>query len=237
VRALVPVAPADTVRVEGTPFEAGMNYVYARVTDADGDPAWRVFSFYAAGGPGTLVDSDFRGVSPGLNTPWTPAYVLGPKVGLHSGWGRGAGAIGAAGNDALHFSVNAPSTESTLAQAVAENEYLTLTVQAAPGTALNLRGRGLRFTIDRLDFHAPRRYAVFTSVGGFAPGQELLLSGYNRDLGQPREYVVKFPEQAAYSGITGPVVIRIYGFAAQFGGHRARLTGFLLTEREPLGLP
>jgi hypothetical protein len=32
-------------------------------------------------------------------------------------------------------------------------------------------------------------------------------------------------------------VIRIYGFAAQFGGHRARLTGFLLTEREPLGLP
>ena len=30
-----------------------------------------------------------------------PAYVLGPKVGVYTGWARGAGALGAAGNDAL----------------------------------------------------------------------------------------------------------------------------------------
>ena len=160
--------------------------------------------------------------------------MLGAKVGLHTGWARGAGAIGAAGNDALGFSVNAPATESTLAQAVAENEYLTLTVQAAPGRVLNLRSRELRFTIDRQDFHAPRRYAVFTSVGGFTPGQEILLSGYNRDLSQPREYVVRFPNGTAYDGLTAPLQIRIYGFAAQFGGHRARLMAFKLSEDAPI---
>jgi hypothetical protein len=154
---------------------------------------------------------------------------------MYTGWARGAGAIGAAGNDALHFSVNAPSTESTLAQAVAENEYLAVTVQAGPGRALTLRSRELRFTIERQDFHAPRRYAVFTSVGGFAPGQEIFLSGYNRDQGQPREYVVRFPDSTAYDGLTAPLQIRIYGFAAQFGGHRARLSAFKLTERMPSG--
>jgi hypothetical protein len=231
VTAYVPDTQRDSVRIEGRPLDGGMSYVYARVTDADGDPAWRIFSFYAAGGPDTLVDSDFRGTNPGQNTPWTPAYVVGPKVGLHTGWARGAGAIGAAGNDAFHFSVNAPSTESTLAQAVAENEYLTLTVQAAPGRVLNLRGRELLFTLDRQDFHAPRRYAVFTSVGGFTPGQEIFLSGYNRDQGQPHDYAVRFPDSAAYNSLTAPLEIRIYGFAAQFGGHRARLMAFKLTER------
>lgn len=219
------------VRVTGNPGTSGMNYLYVRVTDADGDPAWRVFSFYAAGGPGTLVDADFRGDDPGLHTPWTATYVTGSSVGSYGGWRLGAGAFGAAGDDALAFSVNAPSTESTLAQAVAENEYLTVTLQAASGQTLDLRRAEMRFTINRQDYHSPRRYAVFTSVGGFAVGQDILTTPYNYDLDEPRETVVTFPDTAAYDGLTGPVQIRIYGFAAQFGGHRTRLAAFKLTER------
>ncbi len=142
----------------------------------------------------------------------------------------GAGAFGAAGDDALAFSVNAPSTESTLAQAVAENEYLGVTLQAASGQVLHLRKAQLRFTVNRQDFHAPRQYAVFTSVGGFNAGQEIYTTPRNTDLDEPRELVVTLPDTAAYDGLTGAVQVRIYGFAASFGGHRTRLAGFKLIE-------
>jgi hypothetical protein len=219
------------VRLAGSARTGGMNYLYVRATDADGDPAWRIFSFYAAGGPGTLVDADFRGHDPGLHTPWTAVYVLDPPVGSYGGWRLGAGAFGASGDDALAFSVNAPATESTLAQAVQENEYVTVTLQAATAQTLDLRRAEMRFTINRQDYHSPRRYAVFTSVGGFAAGQEIFTSPYNYDLDAPREITVVFPDLAAYDGLTGPVQVRIYGFAAQYGGHRTRLAAFKLTER------
>jgi hypothetical protein len=69
-------------------------------------------------------------------------------------------------------------------------------------------------------------------VGGFAVGQEIFTSPYNNELDEPREIVMTFPDTAAYDGLTGPVQIRIYGFAAQFGGHRTRLAAFKLTERQ-----
>jgi hypothetical protein len=217
-------------RVAGTPSVSGPNYAYARVVDGDGDPAWRVFSFYAAGGPGTLVDADLRGDDPGLHTPWTAAYVTDPSVASYGGLVRGAGSIGAAGDDAFTYSVNAPQTESTLAQAVAENEYVGVTLTAAAGQPFALRRGTLRFTINRQDYHSPRRYAVFTSVGGFAAGQEVFLSPLNTDLDEPRELVVTLPDTAAYDGLAS-VQIRIYGYAANFGGHRTRLTAFKLSER------
>jgi hypothetical protein len=217
-------------RVAGTPSVSGPNYAYARVVDGDGDPAWRVFSFYAAGGPGTLVDADLRGDDPGLHTPWTAAYVTDPSVASYGGLVRGAGSIGAAGDDAFTYAVNAPQTESTLAQAVAENEYVGVTFTAAAGQPFALRRGTLRFTINRQDYHSPRRYAVFTSVGGFAAGQEVFLSPLNTDLDEPRELVVTLPDTAAYDGLAS-VQIRIYGYAANFGGHRTRLTAFKLSER------
>jgi hypothetical protein len=217
-------------RVAGTPSVSGPNHAYARVVDADGDPAWRVFSFYAAGGPGTLVDADLRGDDPALNTPWTAAYVTDPSVASYGGLVRGAGSIGAAGDDAFTYSVNAPPTESTLAQAVAENEYVGVTLTAAAGQPFALRRGTLRFTVNRQDYHSPRRYAVFTSVGGFAAGQEVFLSPLNTDLDEPRELVVTLPDTAAYDGLAS-VQIRIYGYAANFGGHRTRLAAFKLSER------
>ncbi|HEY3121777.1 MAG TPA: hypothetical protein VGL15_14220 [Vicinamibacteria bacterium] len=222
----------DTVRIAGTPSLSGMNYVYARVTDADGDPAWRIFTFYVAGGPGTLVEADLRGTDPALHTPWTPTYALGASVGSYSGLQLGPGALPAAGNDALTFTVSAPPTMSTLAEAVQDGEYVALTVQAAAGSSLNLRQGELRFTIDRVDYHSPRSYAVFTSVGGFAAGQEVFVSPQVWETGEPREFSIPLPDEAAYEGLTGPE-IRIYGEGAQYDGHRIRLTGLKLRARIP----
>ena len=224
---------ADTVRIEGTPTTSGMNYVYVRVTDADGDPAWRIFSFYVAGGAGTLVEADLRGADPGLHTPWTQTYALGASVASYSGLRLGPGALAAAGNDALTFTVSAPPTMSTLAEAVQDGEYVALTVQAAAGSSLNLRQGELRFTVDRADYHAPRSYAVFTSVAGFAAGQEVFVSPQVWETGEPREFSIALPDDAAYDGLAGPVEIRIYGFDAQYDGHRTRLTAVKLQERVP----
>ena len=115
------------------------------------------------------------------------------------------------------YSVNAPSTESTLAQAVAENEYVGVTLTAAAGQPFAMRRGTLRFTVNRQDYHSPRRYAVFTSVGGFAVGQEVFVSPLNTDLDEPRELVVTLPDTAAYDGLAS-IQVRIYGYAANFGG-------------------
>ena len=85
----------------------------------------------------------------------------------------------------------------------------------------------MRFTIDRLDYHAPRRYAVFTSVGGFAEGQEIFVTPEFTDQNAPRDFAFDLPDQPAYDTAT-TVEIRIFGFAGQYGGHRSSLTAFAI---------
>ncbi|MEO8035286.1 MAG: hypothetical protein ABI837_12700, partial [Acidobacteriota bacterium] len=164
---------AGTIRVSGSPTTSRRNFLFASVHDGDGDPAWRIFTLETFGGPGTLVQSDFRGTSPALHLPWTPTFVLSPTI-TWSGWNIGAvqsggsGVTPKAGDNALVFSVSAPSAANeTLAQALADNEYLVATITPAAGP-LDLRGAEVRFSMKRLSFHAPLGYAVFTSIGGFA---------------------------------------------------------------------
>lgn len=216
-----------TLRVSGTPQASGTGYVYVRVADADGDPAWRVFSLYVAGGPGAVVDSDFRGTDPGTHTPWTPVYFAATDVTGYSGWQLGAGAIGGAANDRLAWSQNMPSDPSTLAQAVAENEYLALTITSSRPSGIGLRRGRARFTIQRIDYHAPRQYAVFTSVGGFAAGQEIFTTPHFEEMNEPRDFVFDLPDLPGYGSATA-LEVRIYGFAGQWGGHRTSLSAFSL---------
>lgn len=215
--------PEQVALVTGTPSEPGKGYVYLRGQDGDGDPTWRTFTVRVVGGPGTLFESSFEGVSPALAMPWTEVYVLDPAL-TYSGWSMGAGASPREGDNALFWSVDAPADEAdaTLALAIADAEYLGVTVQPEPGTSLDLRGGALAFTIRRLDYHAPRRFAVLTSVGGFADGAQVLTSDRFED-GDDHELVAVLPGGAEYADISGPFEVRIYGFAGQWGGHRACL--------------
>jgi hypothetical protein len=225
----VPAEAPGTMRVEGTPAAGGISYVYARVRDADGDPAWRTFLLRSVGAPGTLVESDLRGENPALSLPWTPVFWLGSGC-LWSGWTMGAGATPRDGDNGLTWSVNAPGEEGahTLAMAVADAQYLSVTFTPPPGVALDLRGAEVLLTFRRLDYHAPRRYALFAGPTGFTPGQELFASEAVWDFDEIVCRVI-LPQVPAYQEVAAPVEFRIYGYEAQWGGHRTRLTGFRLT--------
>ena len=228
-----PEANPDRVRIAGAPDGAGTGYVYCRVTDRDGDPAWRTFILQTVGGSGTVVEPDFTGSNPGQNLPWTNVYVLGSRVG-YSGWTMGSGVAPSAGDDAMVFSVNAPAAESnaTLALAIADNEYLGFMVAAPGGYVLDLGGAVIRLGIRRIDYHAPRQYAVFSSVSAFAAGAQLFTSAYNNDVSD-QILEIPIPDTPAYQGLSGPVEIRAVGFSGQYGGHRTSIIDAKLTADSP----
>jgi hypothetical protein len=82
--------------------------------------------------------------------------------------------------------------------------------------------------VRRVDFHAPRRYAVFTNIGGFAVGSEVF-STVRFPTTVDQEFVFTLPDTTAYGALTGPVEFRIVGFAGQFAGHRTSINAFKLT--------
>ena len=236
---------AGTLRVSGTPTVSRKNFFLARVVDNDGDPAWRIYTLEVFGGVGTLVQSNFRSSDsdanddPGLNLPWTPTFVLAPNV-TWSGWDIGAaqaGDIGVtplAGDGALVFSVNAPDEvvdpdNESLADSVADSQFLTATV--TPAGAIDLRGAEVRFTTQRLQFHAPLGYALFTSISGFAVGNALYVSPESSkdDFGET-QHVVNLPLTAAYSAVSAPLELRIVAFGARHTGHATSISAFKLTQ-------
>lgn len=229
-------APAS-LRITGTPQTSRKNYLLVRVNDADGDPTWRVFTLQSFGGLGTLIESDFRGTSPAQNLPWTPTFVLSPKV-TWSGWNKAAGIQAQPGDDAIVFSVSGGGVEGneTLAQSIADNEFLTATVTPAQG-ALDLRNGEIRFSTRRIGFHAPLGYAVFCSISGFAEANALYVSSeVSKDNFDEIEHVVTIPNTAAYSAVNAAFELRIYAFGAQFDGHKTSLTAFKLGQSAAVAL-
>jgi hypothetical protein len=217
------------LRLSGTPAAAGENFLFARVNDADGDPAWRTFYCKTVGGPGTILESNFEGTNPAQNLPWTPSYVL-ENGRTHSGWSKGSGIAATTGNDALVWSQSMPADEasSTLGLAINNNAWWQFTLTPSPGRPLDLRKAEVRFTIRRLDYHAPRRYAAFTSIGGLTNGAQVFDTGHFTD-DTDREFVVALPNTAAYSNLTSAITFRVCGYSGQYGGHRTSLRAFKLS--------
>ncbi len=219
-----------TLHIAGTPSTSRKGYLLARVHDADGDPAWRIFTLETFGGPGTLVQSDFRGASPALHLPWTETFVRSPTI-LWSGWTLGRGASAQAGDDAITFSVSAPAAANeTLAQAIADEEYLKVTLTSVAGP-LDLRGAEVRFSTRRIGFHAPLGYALFANLTGFSESDVLYKSNSvaKDDIGEI-EHRFTFPTTATFAAVTAPLELHIYAFGAQFDGHATSLTAFKLTQ-------
>jgi hypothetical protein len=229
----IPPGAPDTARIQGAPQADVVSHLYLRVTDADGDPAWRTFTLCTFGGPGTLVESDFTGTNPARHLPWAAAYALAAGC-AWSGWQVGPGIVPQDGDHGLFFSVNAPADEAaaTLALALAEGEYWTATFTPPAGSPLDLRGAEVRLTYRRVDYHAPRRLAFLTSLGGLQAGAEVFSSERNADTDDV-EYRFQLPATAAYQAVAGAVELRLVPFAAQYGGHRAALTAFKLRLAQP----
>jgi hypothetical protein len=227
---------ADMFRVSGAPTTSRKNFIFASVNDADGDPAWRIFTLETFGGPGTLVQSDFRGTSPALNLPWTQTFVLSPKV-TWSGWNIGAAQSGnagvtpRAGDNAFVYSVSGPApANEPLSQAITDNEFLVATLTPAQGP-LDLRGAEIRFSTKRLTFHAALGYALFTSIGGFAEANAHYVSTQvAKDNFDDTEHVLTLPATAAFSAVNAPLQIRIYAFGTQFDDKNTSMTAFKMTQ-------
>ena len=205
----------STIAISGTPTVSRRNFVLARVHDSDGDPAWRVFTLETFGGAGTLVQSDFRGASPALHRPWTPTFILSPKV-TWSGWSIGGGIVAHAGDNAFVFSVSSSATN---------NNFLTATVTPVQGP-LDLRGGEIRFSTRRIHFHAPLSYSLTTSISG----QLYASSAVDKSNFDEIEHVVTIPSTTAFSAIDAPFELRIFASGAQFDGHQTSLTAFKLTQ-------
>lgn len=217
------------LRIQGTPATAGESFLFARVTDADGDPAWRTFHLRVVGGPGTVLESNFEGANPAQHLPWTPSHVLRAGLG-YSGWTRGAGISATSGDDALVWSQNMPASEaaSTLELALGDNAHWQCVLTPSTAAPLDLRRAEIRLTLRRIDYHAPRRYAVFTSLGGFTAGAQVFDTGHFTDE-TDQEFVFQLPDTAAYADLTAAFTVRIVGYAGQYGGHKTSLRAFKLT--------
>jgi len=208
----VSVTLSGSLHIGGVPTTSRKNFLLARVHDADGDPSWRVFTLETFGGPGTLVQSDFRGTSPALHLPWTPTFVLSPKVSW-SGWTAGSGITREAGDDALVFSVSGTTKP---------NELLAAVITPTQGP-LDLRGGEIRFSTRRIGFHSPLSYDLLWNA------QPLYASSsVDKDNFDEIEHVVTIPSTAAFT-VSAPFELRIVPHGAEFDGHRTSLTRFKLT--------
>jgi hypothetical protein len=227
---LDPALSIDNGHISGTPRISRKNFILARVHDADGDPAWRIFTLETFGGSGTLLQSDFRGTSPALNLPWVKNFVRANHV-TWGGWRVGPGITPRAGDNALVFSVSAPaSANETLAQALADDQYLRANFSGFAGIPFDARGAEVRFSTRRIGFHSPLGYAVFTSLTGFAENDALYVSSsVSKDNTDEIEHVLTLPSTAAFAFIP-TLELRIFAFGAQFDGHATSLTAFKLTQ-------
>jgi hypothetical protein len=133
-------------------------------------------------------------------------------------------------DDRLAFGVNGPAdAPSTLADAIAQDQYLTATFTPTNGNALDLSGLEVQFGVQRESWHAPRRYAVFWSLDGFTESDVLFETAFidHGDFSQ-RDFSFFVP-LSGYDGVTVPLEVRIYAYAAQYS-HTTGLSAFSMTE-------
>ncbi len=181
----------------------------------------------------SILVSDFNGTEPALHTPWTPVSYLDPNI-SYSGWRLGLGAIPTSGvNNALAFYVSSTAADSNLADAIRDKEYVYFSITPTIGT-INLSGKKVNFDIQRIDYWAPRTYAVFTSVAGFSVGSQLFTTA-SLDNGDYTNHHFSFIiPPTGYDNITGPIELRIYGCEARYGGHDTSLTAFSIEQAAPI---
>jgi hypothetical protein len=177
-----------------------------------------------------VLISDFTGTDPALNAPWTPTTFLAPGIG-YSGWDFGPGASPITElNDAFGFQVVAEGDLSTLAEAIAGDEYIGFTLTPPTGGDLDLGGLEVEFSIERLTFHASQSYALMTSATGFAEGSQLFTTNSLGNEGFERTSFRFFIPSDQLNDIADPLEFRLYAFETRFAGHQTSLTSFSITD-------
>lgn len=201
---------------------------------------------YAQGVNDILFQSNFTGTNPGQNKPWANTSVLHSNISMVQGWwypayysisglcSEGGGVIGKTSTNSFGFSVNAgnctnPDQRSPLAEAIEHNEYISVKFSNA-NDPINLNSAEIRYTVNRLSSHAPKQFAVFSSLQPFTEGNQLFTSTVS-STNTSVELVGSFPSTGLNS-VTDTVEIRIYVYDAIYYGHQVNMEAFKLTAKE-----
>lgn len=177
----------------------------------------------------TWLEFDFSGSDPSLNLPWTQTVHQASSL-EQDGWTAGAGIFPQSGSsNSLLFEVESGSTLSTLSEALSDQEYGSLTLRPAPGEVLDLNGQRIRFGVQRESWHAPMRYAVFSSVDGFTEGAELFTteSMGNGHLGE-QTFTFILP-LSGFGAISNALELRWVPYENRYSGHPTSLTSFRIS--------
>ena len=170
----------------------------------------------------TLVDSDFSGTSPSLNTPWLATTELADNV-EYAGWKVGQGLSGSEVDDVFGFTGVYGPNLTTLEDAVSNDTYVAVGVAPVDNYLLDLRGAEIEFQVERIGGNSSRRYAIRSSVDGYS---ETLFDTGTINSFDPIDFRFALPVDA-YS-TADPVEFRIYAYEGQYANHASSLTDFTL---------
>ena len=170
------------------------------------------------------MESDFTGSNPSQNTPWDQTSTLDENA-TFGGWTLGAGLRDLALNNVFGFWGIFNGDPRPLEEAIANDEYLSFTIQPNAGYELDLRGAEMSLTMERIGYHSPRRYVVVSSVNGFDVSEPLFDSGQTTSQ-TPQEFEFVLP----FDGyLTNQMIeFRVYVAEGQWASHHASLNGFRL---------
>jgi len=122
---------------------------------------------------------------------------------------------------------------STLNYALANGDYVSFVLGVLPATSggvnVDLRGAIFTFGINRVDYHAPRDYAVFTNISGFATNTSQIFDTGFFDDTTADDYSFALPTSDSYSltaAQPSAIEFRIYGYQGQYAGHCTSLFAF-----------
>ena len=170
------------------------------------------------------VESDFTGIFPSNNTPWTSTSVLDSNV-IFSGWELAGTLVLSEYDDVFGFSGVFGAEPLNYEQAIATDAYLSFTVEPIGEFELDLRGAEVAFEIERIGGLSPSQFYLLSSVDGFEVGRELTdgrVDGEN----VPVEIRATLPFDGFRTA--EPIEFRIYTVGGQWGGHDLSLNSFRL---------
>jgi arylsulfatase A-like enzyme len=146
--------------------------------------------------------------------------------GLNLGPGLTASSTGNAGNE---FNVAGFATGGTQQSALTSNNYLTFTVQSIPG--MTMIPDSASFTLWRQSTTSATGYALFSSVGGFAAGQQLAQANMNSaTIGSANKLTLE-GSFLSPQPTTDPVEFRLYGWGAGSASDNTHITAASMRAR------
>ena len=190
-----------------------------------GPETWN-FSTVGASSPVDVV-SDFSG-SPADGSTWDQTLSLSPNL-VYDGWTPGSGLFSIATPDVLGFSGGFGPDLTTLEEAIAGDQYLSLSFgpDSSGAGVMDIGGAQISFALTRLNWHSARQYALFSSVDGFAADGQLFSTGPITSIGVVETFELALPT-ADYL-LSDAIEFRLYPYEARYFGKQTNLNQFALS--------